>query len=253
MATRPPFRGGASGTPGLLAESAIRRSAAGTADRPARPTVHTPSGATQDFTVPAEITQRLKQLAQRCDGTLFMALVAACQVLFHRWSGQDDITVGTAVSGRDRAELEDIIGFFVNTVALRTKVAGQRTFRELLSRVRATVLDAFAHQEVPFERVVDELQLPRDTSRTPVFQAMVVLQNTPGHAVALPGLAAEALTPPARHRRHRRGSRVPRARRCARRRTDVQHRFVRLGHRGADGRPSGHAAAGNRGRPGPAG
>ena len=161
-----------------------------------RPAVHTSAGATQNFTVPAEVTRRLKELARRCDGTLFMALVAACQVLFHRWSGQDDIAVGTAVSGRGRAELEDIIGFFVNTVVLRSKVARQRTFREFLSDVRETVLDAFAHQDVPFERVVDELQLSRDTSRTPVFQAMVVLQNAAGPAVALPGLAAEALMPP---------------------------------------------------------
>ena len=161
-----------------------------------RPAVRTSAGATQNFTVPAEVTRRLKELARRCDGTLFMALVAACQVLFHRWSGQDDIAVGTAVSGRDRAELEDIIGFFVNTVVLRSKVARQRTFREFLSDVRETVLDAFTHQDAPFERVVDELQLPRDTSRTPVFQAMVVLQNAAGPAVALPGLAAEALVPP---------------------------------------------------------
>ena len=193
---------------GLLSEGALRehldywrRQLAGVpplelpTDR-VRPAVRTSAGATQSFTVPAEVTRRLKELARRCDGTLFMALVAACQVLFHRWSGQDDIAVGTAVSGRDRAELEDIIGFFVNTVVLRSKVARQRTFREFLSDVRETVLDAFAHQDAPFERVVDELQLPRDPSRTPVFQAMVVLQNTAGPAVTLPGLVAEALVPP---------------------------------------------------------
>ena len=181
---------------GLLSEGALRehldywrRQLAGVpplelpTDR-VRPAVRTSAGATQNFTVPAEVTRRLKELARRCDGTLFMALVAACQVLFHRWSGQDDIAVGTAVSGRDRAELEDIIGFFVNTVVLRSKVVRQRTFREFLSDVRETVLDAFAHQDAPFERVVDELQLPRDPSRTPVFQAMVVLQNAAGPAVS---------------------------------------------------------------------
>ncbi|HEY4461736.1 MAG TPA: condensation domain-containing protein, partial [Streptosporangiaceae bacterium] len=165
------------------------------ADRP-RPAVRTPTAASQDFTVPAEVTRRLKQLARRCDGTLFMVLVAACQVLFHRWSGQDDIAVGTAVSGRERAELEDVVGFFVNSVVLRSTVTGQRTFRDFLSDVRETALDAFAHQDVPFERVVDELGLPRDPSRSPVFQAMVVLQNTPSRAGGLPGLTAEMVDPP---------------------------------------------------------
>jgi hypothetical protein len=209
------------------------------ADR-VRPAVRTPAGATQSFTVPAEVTQRLKELARQCDGTLFMALVAACQVLFHRWSGQDDIAVGTAVSGRDRAEMDNIIGFFVNTVVLRSKIARQGTFRRFLSGVRETVLDAFAHQDVPFERVVDELELPRDTSRTPVFQAMVVLQNASGPTAELPGLTAEAVAPPV----------VTAA-------TDVvaefhEHDGVLAGSLtdgGADGRPTRGVAGGYRGRP----
>jgi amino acid adenylation domain-containing protein len=167
------------------------------ADRP-RPPVRTSAGDSCEFVVPAEVTARLADLARRHDGTLFMTLAAACQVLFHRWSGQDDIAVGTAVAGRNRAELEGIVGFFVNTVVLRCTVDGRRPFSEFLTEVREAVLDAFAHQDAPFERVVDELGLPRDTSRSPLFQAMVVLQNTPAPAAApaMPGLSIEELAPP---------------------------------------------------------
>ncbi|HEX8936194.1 MAG TPA: amino acid adenylation domain-containing protein, partial [Pseudonocardiaceae bacterium] len=156
-------------------------------DRP-RPAVVTTAGAVHEFVVPVEVTQPLKQLSQRVDGTLFMTLVAACQVLFSRWSGQDDIAVGTVVSGRDRAELENLIGFFVNTLVLRSRIDPDHSFMQLLARVRETVLDAFVHQQVPFERLVDELAPVRDTSRTPLFQAMVILQNAPGRTPDLIGL-----------------------------------------------------------------
>ncbi|MCA1707670.1 MAG: condensation domain-containing protein, partial [Actinobacteria bacterium] len=159
-------------------------------DRP-RPGVHTNNGALLEFVVPAQVTARLKELGRHQDGTLFMTLVAACQLLLHRWSGQDDIAVGTVTSGRDRAELEGLVGFFVNTLVLRSQVDNERTFSEFLSGVKATVLDAFAHQDVPFERLVDELQPERDTSRTPLFDAMIVLQNTPNQACELPGLEVE--------------------------------------------------------------
>src|SRR6185437_14501096 len=165
------------------------------ADRP-RPAIRTPAGATCQFTIPAGVTARLKDLARAHDATLFMVLTAASQVLLSRWSGQDDIAVGTAVAGRDRAELERIIGFFVNTIVLRTAVSSRDTFTALLSRVRDTALDAFAHQHVPFERVVDALQPDRDTSRTPLFQAMIVLQNTPASTPALPGLDIEPVPLP---------------------------------------------------------
>ncbi|MCS7475598.1 non-ribosomal peptide synthase/polyketide synthase [Umezawaea endophytica] len=164
-------------------------------DRP-RPAVRTNRGAVHTFTVPVEVAGRLKALAQHQDGTLFMALVAACQVLFARWSGQDDIAVGTVASGRERAELEGLVGFFVDTLVLRSTVDGTRTFREFLGEVRGTALDAFAHQDVPFERVVDELRPERDTSRTPLFQAMVIHQNTPEPAPDLPGLVVEDLPLP---------------------------------------------------------
>ncbi|HEU5160839.1 MAG TPA: amino acid adenylation domain-containing protein [Streptosporangiaceae bacterium] len=164
-------------------------------DRP-RPAMRTSNGALHEFEVPAEVSARLKELGRRHDCTLFMTLVAACQLLFHRWSGQDDVAVGTAVSGREQAELEHIVGLFVNTLVLRSHVAGDKTFGEFLADVRGTVLDAFAHHEVPFDRVVDEIQPVRDTSRTPLFQVMLVLQNLGDRLPALPGLVVEKLVPP---------------------------------------------------------
>ncbi|MGH3936831.1 MAG: amino acid adenylation domain-containing protein, partial [Pseudonocardiaceae bacterium] len=167
-------------------------------DRP-RPAVQTTNGALHEFVVPAEVTGRLKELGRRRDTTLFMTLVAACQLLLSRWSGQDDIAVGTVVSGRERAELEGLIGFFVNTLVLRSRVDGAQRFTQFLDCVKQTVLDAFVHQQVPFERVVDDLQPARDTSRTPLFQIMVVLQNTPYQARAdedLSGLQVDALELP---------------------------------------------------------
>ncbi|NUT52322.1 MAG: amino acid adenylation domain-containing protein, partial [Saccharothrix sp.] len=158
-------------------------------DRP-RPPVQTSAGARTDFTVPAEVARRLRELARAADGTLFMALVAACEVLFHRWSGQDDFAVGTVASGRERPETQDLVGLFVNTVALRARIEPSATFAEFLGRTRRTVLDAFAHQDVPFERVVDAVQPDRDTSRTPLFQAVVALQNAP-QAAGFPGLDAQ--------------------------------------------------------------
>ncbi|PSL55729.1 non-ribosomal peptide synthase protein (TIGR01720 family)/amino acid adenylation domain-containing protein [Saccharothrix carnea] len=163
-------------------------------DRP-RPPVQTTAGARTEFAVPAAVTRRLRELARAVDGTVFMALVAACEVLLHRWSGQDDFAVGTVASGRDRPETQDLAGFFVNTVALRARIEPSMTFPEFLARTRKTVLDAFAHQDVPFERVVDAVQPDRDTSRTPLFQAVVALQNAP-QAPGFPGLAAEDVAQP---------------------------------------------------------
>ncbi|MDQ3900733.1 MAG: amino acid adenylation domain-containing protein, partial [Actinomycetota bacterium] len=144
-----------------------------------------------EFIVQTEVTTRLKELGRRHNGTLFMTLVAACQVLLARWSGQDDVAVGTVTSGRNRVELEGLVGFFVNTLVLRAQLNRNQTFPEFLAGVRASVLDAFAHQDVPFERLVDELQPGRDASRTPLFDVMVALQNTPREGWELPGLEVE--------------------------------------------------------------
>ncbi|MFD0648201.1 condensation domain-containing protein [Streptomyces malaysiensis subsp. malaysiensis] len=156
-------------------------------DRP-RPEVRTKYGATVEFTVPAEVSLRLKEFGRARGTTLFMTLVAASQILLARLSGGRDIAVGTVTSGRERAEVQRLIGFFVNTLVLRSTVDPRARFGDFLTEVRGTVLDAFAHQAVPFERVVDEVRPPRDTSRTPLFQAMVVLQNAPGRTLELPGL-----------------------------------------------------------------
>jgi amino acid adenylation domain-containing protein len=164
-------------------------------DRPRR-AVQTKNGALHQFVVPAEVTAGLKELGRSHDGTLFMTLAAACQVLLARWSGQDDIAVGTVVSGRERAELEPLVGLFLNTLVLRSPVRADQTFRQFLAGVRETVLDAFAHQDVPFERVVDALQPERDTSRNALFDVMVVLQNTPNEATGLEGLDTEGVALP---------------------------------------------------------
>ncbi|WP_433273364.1 non-ribosomal peptide synthase/polyketide synthase [Actinosynnema sp. CS-041913] len=163
-------------------------------DRP-RPPVHTTPGAQFEFSVPAEVADALRDIARRNDGTLFMALVAACQVLFHRWSGQEDFAIGTVAAGRERPEFERMVGFFVNTLTLRARIDPLVTFPEFLGQVRGTVLDAFAHQDVPFERVVDAVQPDRDTSRTPLFQAVVALQNAP-QAAGFAGLEASDVAQP---------------------------------------------------------
>ncbi|GAA3736758.1 non-ribosomal peptide synthase/polyketide synthase [Streptomyces tremellae] len=167
-------------------------------DRP-RPAVRGRDGALVTFTLPAALTDRLRACGRAADATLFMTLLAACQVLLARWSGQDDIAVGTVTAGRDRPELHDVVGMFVNTLVLRARVRPDLPFRALLAETRTAVLDATAHQDVPFERVVDALAPERDTSRTPLFQVMVALHNLGAEAPALPGLAVEPVTPPVRH------------------------------------------------------
>ncbi|MFJ7147383.1 non-ribosomal peptide synthase/polyketide synthase [Streptomyces sp. NPDC100445] len=167
-------------------------------DRP-RPAVRTRDGALVTFTLPAALTGRLRARGREADATLYMTLVAACQVLLARWAGQEDVTVGTVTAGRERPELHDVVGMFVNTLVLRARVRPDLSFRELLTEVRATVLEAFAHQDVPFERVVDALQPERDTSRTPLFQVMVALHNLGAETPRLPGLTVEPVTPPVRN------------------------------------------------------
>ncbi|MET9225533.1 amino acid adenylation domain-containing protein [Lentzea sp. NPDC003310] len=158
-----------------------------------RPAVRSSAGAMVRLDLPAEVLAGLREVARACDATLFMALVAGVQLVLSRRAGQDDVTVGTATSGRDRAEVEDMTGFFVNTVPLRSTVDEFGSFAEHLGRVRATVLEAFA-AEVPFELLVDAVSAERDPSRTPVVEAMVVLQNASGGPAVVPGLEVEELT-----------------------------------------------------------
>ncbi|MGZ4123463.1 MAG: condensation domain-containing protein, partial [Tumebacillaceae bacterium] len=156
-------------------------------DRP-RPPVQTYRGASEAFTVPRHLTKALNALSRQQGATLFMTMLSAYQTLLHRYTGQADIVVGTPIAGRNRKETEGLIGFFINTLVLRTSFEGNPTFTELLHQVRETSLEAFANQDVPFEKLVDELKLQRDPSRTPLFQTMFILQNTPFEEVKLPGL-----------------------------------------------------------------
>ncbi|HYF52421.1 MAG TPA: amino acid adenylation domain-containing protein [Planctomycetota bacterium] len=144
-----------------------------------RPAKMTYEGRRLTFTLPAALSLELKQLARKERVSEYMLLLAAFKVLLRRYSGQTDIAVGSPIANRNRIELEKLIGFFVNTLVLRTDLGGNLTFRELLSRVRETCLDAYAHQELPFEKLVEELQPQRDPSRNPFFQTAFVLQNTP--------------------------------------------------------------------------
>jgi amino acid adenylation domain-containing protein/non-ribosomal peptide synthase protein (TIGR01720 family) len=147
-------------------------------DRP-RPPVQTYRGARSVFTAPAALATALAELSRREGTTLFMALLAGFDVLLHRYTGQDDLVVGTPIANRTRTETESLIGFFVNTMVLRARVASDRSFRALLAQVKETCLGAYAHQDLPFERLVQELEPERDASRSPLFQVMFVLQNVP--------------------------------------------------------------------------
>ncbi|HEY0078606.1 MAG TPA: amino acid adenylation domain-containing protein, partial [Pyrinomonadaceae bacterium] len=161
-------------------------------DRP-RPRVQTFRGASLPVSLPKSLTEALKALSRQTGATLYMTLLAAFQTLLGRYTGQTDILTGTPVANRRRAELEGLIGFFVNTLVMRTDLSGNPSFRELLTRVRQTALGAYAHQDVPFEMLVEELQPERSLSYTPLFQVLFVLQNAPSEALELEGLKASLL------------------------------------------------------------
>jgi amino acid adenylation domain-containing protein/non-ribosomal peptide synthase protein (TIGR01720 family) len=145
-------------------------------DRP-RPSMPSWRGGHVSFTMPGQLGKAIADASRREGVTLFMTLLAAFQTLLYRYSGQEDIAVGTPIANRNHAEIEGLIGFFVNTLVLRTDLSGDPTFRELLRRVRETALGAFMHQDLPFEMVVDAVQPQRDTSHSPLFQVMFVLQT----------------------------------------------------------------------------
>jgi amino acid adenylation domain-containing protein/non-ribosomal peptide synthase protein (TIGR01720 family) len=147
-------------------------------DRP-RPAVQSFRGGSRPLLLPAGLTRDMEILARRSGATLFMVLLAGFQALLARWSGQDDLAVGAPVSGRTHREVEPLIGFFVNTLVLRADLSGAPSLRELLGRVRETAMVAYLHQDVPFERLVDELAPERSLAHTPLFQVMFALQNAP--------------------------------------------------------------------------
>ncbi|HET9269643.1 MAG TPA: condensation domain-containing protein, partial [Vicinamibacterales bacterium] len=159
-----------------------------------RPDTPTFRGASVAMDIPGELLTRLKALAQREDATPFMVFLTAFQALLHRYTGQTDFGVGTAIANRSRAETEGLIGLFANTLVMRARLAGNPSFRDALRRMRATALDAYAHQDLPFEKLVEELHPERDHRHNPLFQVMFAYQNLPDHATGpWPGLTVSPI------------------------------------------------------------
>jgi len=161
-------------------------------DRP-RPLQQSYQGATQLLELPLDLAEALEVLSQQEGATLFMALLAAFQAFLFRYTGQEDIAVGSPIANRNRSDLEGLIGFFANTLVLRLDLSGNPTFRELLGRARQVALAAYAHQDLPFEKLVEELHPERDLSRNPLFQVVFALQNVPMEQLALPGVTLSSL------------------------------------------------------------
>lgn len=159
-------------------------------DRP-RPAVQTYRGATCPLQISPALTVALQSLSQRSGVSLFMTLLAAFATLLYRYTGQVDLAIGTPIANRHRSQLEGLIGFFVNSLVLRTDLSGDPGFRELLERVRQVALAAYEHQDLPFEKLVEELDPDRDLSRNPLFQVAFALQNAPMQTFQLPGLTLE--------------------------------------------------------------
>ncbi|NDJ21054.1 amino acid adenylation domain-containing protein [Nostoc sp. B(2019)] len=160
-------------------------------DRP-RPTVQTSHGAQQSIELSETVIEQLKAIARQKSITLFMLLLAAFQTFLYRYTGQDDIAVGSAIANRNRDEIKGLIGFFVNTLVLRTDMSGDPTFDELLTRVKKVALGAYTHQDLPFDQLVEALQPERDTSRTPLFQVMFNVQDY-SQLPEMPGLTLSLL------------------------------------------------------------
>ncbi|MGF1937144.1 MAG: amino acid adenylation domain-containing protein [Nostoc sp. ChiQUE02] len=164
-------------------------------DRP-RPPVQSFQGAVESFLLDSDLTQRLKQLSQESETTLFMTLLAAFLVLLSRYSGQLDIVVGSPIANRNSKSVEQLMGFFANTLALRGNLSGNPSFADFLAQVRQTTLSAYAHQDLPFEMLVEKLQPDRDLSRNPLVQVLFSLQNTPQSSSNLPGLTIQNMSLP---------------------------------------------------------
>jgi amino acid adenylation domain-containing protein len=158
-----------------------------------RPPAASFRGGQVEFEIDASLTRALKALSQRECASLFMTLLAAFTVLLGRWSGQEDLAIGVPVAGRSRPEFEDLIGFFVNMVVMRTDLTGDPGFTTLLARVRRTALDAYSHSELPFEKLVEALAPSRDLARNPLYQVSFRLGNTPPVSWQLPGLATQRI------------------------------------------------------------
>ncbi|MGQ0541540.1 MAG: amino acid adenylation domain-containing protein, partial [Blastocatellia bacterium] len=153
-----------------------------------RPAIQSHKGANYPVTISPEIVESLKVLSRREGVTLYMTMLAAFQTLLYRHTNQEDITVGTPIANRNRVEIEDLIGFFANTLALRTDLSGDPTFRDLLSRVKKVTLEAYEYQDIPFEKLVEELNPERSLSHNPIFQVLFGLHNTPPFVSGASGL-----------------------------------------------------------------
>jgi amino acid adenylation domain-containing protein len=164
-------------------------------DRP-RPAIRTFRGGRRPLVVTGPLASRLRALTQSQGVSLFMLLLAAFEVVLGRLSGQEDVVVGTPTAGRTRPEVEGLFGMFLNTLVLRTDLSGDPPFTELLARVRRAALDAYAHQELPFEKLLDELKPERDLSRTPLFQVFFNMLNFPAGPLRAEGLTVEPLEAP---------------------------------------------------------
>ncbi|GHO70186.1 hypothetical protein KSC_090780 [Ktedonobacter sp. SOSP1-52] len=158
-----------------------------------RPAIQTYRGAHFPFRLPGALTESIKALSQQEGATLFMLLLAALQIVCSRYSGQEDILIGTPIANRRRSEIEKLIGCFINTLVIRTQLSGSETFQELLRSIREKVLEAYANQDLPFEQVVEALQPERDLSRSPIFQVMFMLQNVPIPTSEFAGLHLDLL------------------------------------------------------------
>jgi amino acid adenylation domain-containing protein len=159
-------------------------------DRP-RPTIQSFQGAGESRVFSAELIERIGTLARSEQATLFMALLASFAVLLSRYSRQTDLVIGSPVAGRSRPEFEGLIGFFANTLALRLDLSGEPSFRQLLRRVREVALNAYSNQDLPFERLVEELNPERSQRHQPLFQVALAFENTPRHVPELPGLTLQ--------------------------------------------------------------
>jgi len=148
-------------------------------------------GAWQTSVIPKDLVEKLTDLSHEHGVTLFMTLLAAFQSLMARYSGQTDVVVGSPIAGRNFAELEPLIGFFVNTLAFRATFSDDPTFRDLLARTKETCLEAYACQDIPFEKLVEELQPERSLSHNPIFQVLFAHQNAPMQTLQLPGIELE--------------------------------------------------------------
>ncbi len=158
-----------------------------------RPSAPTQRGAYATMTLPEVVSEQLAELSKREGATIFMTLLAAFQILLARYSNQTDIVVGTPIAGRNREEIEGLIGFFINTLALRANLDGNPTFSEFLRRVKETAVGAYVHQELPFEKLVEELEPERDLGRNPLFQVMFQFQNAPRAVLHLKDLTISTL------------------------------------------------------------